>query len=519
MGRLAERAHNEDVARSTIMLLLLMSLSSASASAQTTGLSEGESLARALEANPSLRAALLEVVAAHEATRSAELSRVPTFRASASGAYQESFSGTADGVALNDSQNVSVGVGVDWTSDVGTTLSVDLDSSASWRTVNRDPSTTQLYRIGPNYNAQLMASLRQPLLRGRRDDVLSAERSARASETQAAANRDVRVSEAVRDVLAAHWELWYAERALDVQVAAEERATRQRLDAEAQVELGTLARAEALRYASEELAIQESRRSAELAVEQQRVTLAELLVVPAAALSVHGAEPDAPEVAALDGLVAAALRHSPEIRAADAAIEAAQAQVHAAEDAARARLDLVASAGLVALWADDSLSGLQLPNDRPGFIASGGIELELPLRRSSADAELARSQSLLDAALLEREATERSVDATVTRSRAGAAAARTLLPSVSTRARLAEDLAEAERERVALGTATVSDLLDAQQSAREAELSRLRALVDVVLAARELEHAAGTLTERFSLRYADDGRSLASTNSVEGNAE
>ncbi|MBO6938657.1 MAG: TolC family protein [Deltaproteobacteria bacterium] len=480
--------------------LLVVALPSA-VSAQSLRVSDA--LGAALQANPSVRASLFDVLAAREATRAAEDARVPVFRASVDGSFRESFSGTAEGVTLNDSRALSAGVGLDWTSEVGTTLSIDLTTSSSWRTVNRDPSTTTSFTIGPNYDAQLLATVRQPLLRGAgRDATLANERAARASATATNASRETEVSGVIRDVLSAYWELWYAERALDVQQGAVELAERQLRDADAQVELGSLAPADRLRFASELASLRETRRSAELTVATQRLTLARLVAAEANALSVDPEAPTQPSLGELRSLLARAAAQSPELAALDANVEQAEQNALSARNAARARVDLVGSAGMVTLWADDTLSGLQLPTGRPGFVVTGGLEVELPLGSSTADARRAQAEAQLEAARARREAGDWSVRTAVTTAYESAASAADRVPLAAETATVAEALAEAERARLELGTSTPSDLVEAQQSAREAELRRLRALVDAVVAARELEHTTGTLLDRFSLRAA-----------------
>ena len=503
--------HTEVVPRSLLVALVLAGSTAASAAAQgttvgpagasTAPLRVADALGAALQANPSVRASLFEVVVAREATRATENARTPVFRASMDGTYRESFSGTADGAVLNDARSVTAGLGLDWTSEVGTTISIDLSTSASWRTVNRDPSTTTSYAIGPNYDTQLLATVRQPLMRGRgRDVTLASERSARAGAEAARANRDLAVSGVIRDLLSAYWELWYAERALEVQRGAEALAEQQLREATAQVALGTLAPAERLRFASELASLRETRRTAELTVATQRFTLAQLLAADADGLSVDPEVPAVPTLGELRVLLEKAERSSPEILALDATLEQARQSALSARDATRAQVDLVGSAGMVTLWADDSLPGLQLPTGRPGFIVSGGLEIELPLGSSAADAQRAQAEAQLEVAQAQRQVGNLNGSTAVLSAYESAVTAAERIPLAAESASVAEELATAERGRLELGTSTPSVLVEAQQDAREAELRRLRALVDAMVAVRDLEHTAGVLLDRFSLR-------------------
>ena len=161
---------------------------------------------------------------------------------------------------------------------------------------------------------------------------------------------------------------------------------------------------------------------------------------------------------------------------------------------------MVGSAGMVTLWADDSLPGLQLPTGRPGFIVSGGLEIELPLGSSAADAQRAQAEAQLEVAQAQRQVGTLTVRTAVLSAYESAVTAAERIPLAAESASVAEELATAERGRLELGTSTPSVLVEAQQDAREAELRRLRALVDAMVAVRDLEHTAGVLLDRFSLR-------------------
>lgn len=479
------------------LAVLALALPHVTQAQQTPALSPEDALAVALGQSPEVRALVLDAVAARASTRAAEDARAPVLTASVNGGFRESFSGTAAGAVRNDSRTVDASLGLAWTSDVGTVLSVNLTSGASWRTVNRDPSTTTSFTIGPNYTGQLLVNARQPILRGGgRDAVLATEREAAATEAQSLQQRDTQASAFVRDVLVAYWELWYAERALEVQREATALAQRQSDEARARVELGTLPAADALRFASTLAGLRETERSAEASRTQRAAELARLLGVDA---STATTDPEIPSFATLDALAAQAAERSPELLALEAAVEAARQRTIAARNAARARLDFVASAGMVTLWADDMLPGAQLPGGRPGFVATGGLELELPVGSAAADAQHDRAQAQLEAAEARLEAGRLTLRASLATAHEQAADARDRIALATEAADVAERLAEAERGRLELGTTTPADLVIAQQDARAAALRRLRTVVDAVTSARRLEDTAGVLLDRFSL--------------------
>ncbi len=469
-------------------------------------------LARAIDANPDVRSALLTVLASRQGTRATEEARGPVATASLNGSYRESFAGTTDGVVRNNSQDVALGLGLSWTSDVGSVVSIDLSSSASWRTVNRDPGTSTSVSIGPNYQSQLLATFRQPLLRGGgRDAVLATEREAQATERQTIAQQEVAVSAVVRDVLLAYWELWYAERALAVQVEAQSLAERQLAEAEQRVELGALAPAEALRFRSSLASLRDSRRSAELLRTTRRIELARLLATSPTAIDVADTPPTTRPLGELRALLQTAESHSPDLVALAASVEAAEQRLRAARNQSRAQLDFVASAGLLTFWADDALPGAQLPGGRPGFVATGGLELELPIGSSAQDARHEQASTLLASAELDHEAGIGLLRATLESRYEEVLAATERVPLATESASIAEQLAEAERGRLELGTTTTIALLEAQQTARESELGRLRAEVDTATAMHRLEHDAGILVDRFGLQPVASAASASST--------
>jgi outer membrane protein len=471
-------------------------------------------LERALAANPGLRAALLDAVAAREAHRAAVNSRRPAFVASLDARQAESLSGTASGVVRNLNREGVASVGLRYTTDWGTVVTLDVTSALQVREVNRDPSTTQLFRIGPNYSGEARITARQPLLRGAGADVILAEVEQTAATEEAARQDRVRVtSQLVQDLLVAYWELWYADRALAVQRESLGVTERQREETRLRAEtLGTAARTDVLVFATEAGSIRESLATADAARRSRAIELGRFLAVgPDASLAfVPEAEmPDVPAAPTTDRLLAVARASSPELAAISAELDATRVQVRAARDASRARLDLFGTAGLVGLWNDDwtpsasvltdPLPGLALPGGRPAVYVTLGLELELPMGPSRGRAEYAQSRAQLGAAEARYEASLLAIDARIASLREELDAARQRASLARETAELASELAEAERHRLRLGTTTSFDVLRAQQQERETELRGLRALVDAVTTSLRLDHAAGRLLERFSL--------------------
>ncbi len=472
-------------------------------------LGPGEALALALQANPSLRASLRELCAARAEAEAASASRMPAFVASGSGSVNENIAGTAAGAVRTRSSTVTESIGLRYTTAVGTVLSLDLSGTTQWREVNRDPSTTTLFLIGPTHAAQMVVQARQPLLRGAgRDAVLAAERQAEVRAEAASLDTAQASSQLVVDVLTAYWELWRAERALEVEHRAVTLAEQQWIDAQRRAQLGTLAPADVLRFATERAARAQASSLAATSVVARTLELARLLGAPlssASQLVTEDAPPEEPPPFALPSLTAALVRSSPALASLAADVEAARVQYAASVDATQARLDLTGSAGVAGLWTDDAFQGWALPGGRPAVVASVGLELELPLVASVTRARRAAARATLDAAELRLEAEIARVEATLASVHAELEGARARIRLAGETAELASLAAEAERGRNAIGTSTPTALLEAQQNERTSRLEAMRTRVDAELAALRVAHAAGVLLDRFSLAVPEGG--------------
>jgi outer membrane protein len=486
--------------RMTPALISALLFWSVSASAQT--LTPEQAVSRALRQNPDLRAAIVDVRSADAAARAADDARTPVLLLSADGQYQERFSSTTVGPARNSDQGFGFGAGLLYTTDLGTSLSIDFGTSALWRDVNRDPTSATSLTIGPTFTSEVVVGARQPLLRGAGTDaMLSASRQAHANRNAVGFTRDAEASSLVADVLSAYWELWYAERTLEVQRAALSVSEQQLADARVREgTLGTMARTDVLRFESEVASLRESIAGAESSQATRAIELGRLLGMrPAEAMSlaIRAEAPSVSTPASLRELADRARSRSSELLALEARLEAARHRVAGADREDMPRLDVTASVGFSGLWLeDDSLSGLQLPDDRPAITGLVGLELELPLGSDRAAAEHDGAVADLEAAEIRFDSRARSIEAEVASLRTEIVTAQRRVDLAAEAARISSELATAEEQRLTLGTGTTADVVLAQQDAREKELRRLRALVDLASAELRLQHATGDLVDR-----------------------
>ena len=208
----------------------------------------------------------------------------------------------------------------------GMTITGRVDGIRSLRAASLQAGSANIVTTGPGYgfNAQLTVS--QSLLRGFGETVGYASLyQARADRAGFDATRDRTASGLLRDTLVAYWELWYAERALEIQHSAHDVIQRQRDDAQRRADLGALSGADVLTLEAQLAAIDTTIATAELTVANAGIVLARLLgrregaVLP----STEPAPPHLSSVGTADA-VSNAVDHAPEVIEARARIESAR---------------------------------------------------------------------------------------------------------------------------------------------------------------------------------------------------
>jgi outer membrane protein len=347
--------------------------------------------------------------------------------------------------------------------------------------------STPLFPNLPN-SSLARADLALPVFTGLRleNNASAAGHDRAAAEQDLAAGRGALRLETVR----AYWELVATRSAL----AASERALAA-LDAH-----GKAARdrkAQGLVAANEVLAVDVARERTELvqlrasaAVEVAGANLARLVGLPDdtdfALDPADSADADT-TVAAADALVARALAHRPELRAADERTRAAEKRKGAAQGALLPQVSLLASA-LTARPNDRFLPRTDSWNSSwsVGVSASWSI---LDGGRSWADAAQRAAQAR--AAELGEEDLARRVRQDVTARRLDLASAVRAQAVAESAVESAHENERVARDRYRAGVLASSDLLDAEVATREAELDLARATADRRVARAALAYAVG----------------------------
>lgn len=484
-----------------LMLAGLTWLAPLGASAQNAAPAQGQRLDQdravqmAMVANPTLQAAVLELKRANESVRF-EDGRYPYILLLDAGVTRTATPGLSNGgVSVSKSDSVDVGAEVSRTFPTGTRASLRVEGS---RDMRREPVES-----GPGYGTSARASITQPLMRGAGTEVGEEQlRVARINRTASELSRDRVASEVARDVLLAYWELWYAERAAQIELGARDLAKRQRDEAQQRVDDGALAPVEVLPFETRVASLEESVVSADTQIRTRSLVLSQRIGSSQAfgpnLLAGGDAEPNATSMPLRTAAIENALTNSPEIRELSAQLRLAQEQVKVSGDSYRPRLDLE---GYV------QVAGLGNREVPPAFEQMGranatslhvGVVYELPLDDARKVTE--RSRDLLAVRVAEqrllsaRQRIQSDIETLFEQERA----ARIRLQLAEKTSEIAEKQVAAQNERFDIGVAIAVEVQQAQDELRQAQLRTVRARVDVVESEIERDHATGRLLERIA---------------------
>jgi outer membrane protein TolC len=490
--------------------LLSLCIAGLARQAAAETLSADQAVSRAATNNPSLRAALLDATAARQGLAAERGARDPNLVAALQAEHSEKAGRAGDpGLDGNGASSRSVTdalssrAAVSYTTEIGTQLELGASTGVSWdkRSWSGTSPLPDNLNLGPSYSAEAYLSARQPLLRGAGRAVqLAPLRQAEAAAQAAESRKQQAASQTALDVLEAYWNLWYAERAVAVQEQAQGVAARLVNDAKLRADtLGTGAQVDVLQFTTSAASIADALSRARAERTTRAIELGRLLgMSPAAARDLQATgDPPAPGPSQEpDELTQAVDASSPELAALRADLQRARSRVSVARNADQPRVDLFATGSIGTLWGDNQ--SFSLAGGRPTYGVLGGIEVELPLGSGRTGADAAAAQAELDAAEARYDAQLQALRAQASSLSVSLQAAADQVSLTSETANAAGQLAEAERQRLLLGTTTSQNVVTAEQTAREAELRRLQALVNQASARFALEHTTGHLLDRFA---------------------
>jgi len=387
----------------------------------------------------------------------------------------------------------------------GMTITGRIDAIRNFRVVQPTATSQTLSTLGPGYGFNAQLNVTQSLLRGFGESVGYAPLySARAARATTDATRDRVASALLRDTLVAYWELWYAERVVEIQHAAHDVIERQRDDAQRRTELGALAGADVLTLEAQLATTETAIANAELARATAAITLARLLgrresgSIPAT----EGTPPHlAPVVVGAE--LARAVEQTPEVMEARAQIETARVASTIAGQALMPVLNVGATLQVLGLGYDDVGQTFSNFGSFTAVQFLGTLLYQTPLDDVQIHMEQERAELAVEAAEQTYEAARAQAVADATTALEADRAATRRLDLTEHAVDVAQRALAAQEERRSLGAGLVIDVLTATQTLRQAELDRARAEVDAQEARLRLLHLLGQLLARFDERAPD----------------
>lgn len=494
--------------------MLLLALSAASPSIASAQMSPSDAIASALAAYPGYQAAAIEVRRARDHVRAEEARYQLVLHLEGNGSFGTQPSLTSSGnlmgiafqgrVVLPYSERVNLIAELQRPFDTGTLVAL---RTTGYRQYGQIPlaGSSSIGTLGPGYGLDVALTVTQPFLRGFGSDVGAADLHAARIELHAReAARDQRASELVRDVLTNYAELWYAQQTVRIDTASRDVAEQQRQMAQGRIEVGTLAPADALSFATRVASMEEALALAEVERRARALALATLLGAAGEGAGLGtsaGMETSVEELPTLSAAptdaeaVALAMARSPQIAQLEAQIEAARQAASIATQAIMPRLDAQAQVAFHGLGLDDVGAAFQQIGTVAAVTAVFSLIYETPLEDTRLHEEEERAHLAIDAAeaaLAEARLTLTQQIETLVQQRA--AAHRRIELAEGTVA-IAGQAVEAAQGRIDAGAAQVALLLDAQEQQRAAELRLARARTDLVVADATLASLTGRLLD------------------------
>ena len=455
-------------------------------------LSASEALYEALRHNPTLRAAGSDLAADQALTQSesARYDATLTLAAGATRTKNPSLSPGSSAVSVSTSDVAETSATLQKTVSTGAQLSASVGASASkssspyvFSSAQGDAGSVVLV-TGPGYLLSARLGVTQPLLRGAGSEVtLAPYRQAVAQQTATERELSRTANALARDVLLAYWELYYASKAVEVDRTAQQTASAQRDDAIRRARTGSLAFADILTFETQLATTEETLLQSELERTSRQNELGRLLGRNRGAGEIEVSEPEAPEPRDLPPeLLSVVLESSPEVAASKANLTVAQVRERTAADAQRPRLDLDAYLQSQGLGNRDVPSAFSQLAGLGVLSAHVGVTFELPLTGTRYRAEARRARATVEVAQDKLEAARNQVLSDMTTLVRKRELARRRIEIATGGFEYARQNLAAKSALFATGSATVLEIIQAQDSLQAADKRLARARVDVVAA-------------------------------------
>jgi outer membrane protein len=451
----------------------------------------------AIAHNPLVEAAIFDLKKAEQDLGAEGYRYYPSLLVAAGATHLQSPSLlSGNGTTVQTSDNYQLASELRHTFSFGTALALRVEGTRFGGQSQFGAGGNQLVILGPGYNLLGKLSLTQPLLRGLGNQIGEAAlRQARLSRTVAEHARDQAASQVLRDVLVAYWELWYNQRAVQIERSAFELAVRQKDDALARIGIGALAQVDAYTFETRVAELEQSLAAAEATAEAQSVELARGLGRG------EGTGPLTPgnlvvptvEARTLAQEVDRALEASAELQRLRTQLEVALDQATVAGESERPRLDLDAYLQAQGLGNQEIPPALQQLFGLEAVSARVGLTLELPLTGSRYQATKESAGLAASAARSRLLSSEQQLRASCATEVVRLEQARRRVTLATRTVELATKSVAAQEERYQQGDAILLQVYEAQDTLRRAQLSLERSRVDAVQASLRLDHLTGVL--------------------------
>ena len=353
------------------------------------------------------------------------------------------------------------------------------------------------------YNSQFDLTFNHPLLRGLGTDVTQANvRKQRIQKDLALLNRQMRAANVLRDVVTGYWELAYATQDLAIRRSAVDLAREQLRITKAQIDVGRLA---PIDQAAVERAIGD--RLQDVAVSEQNLygralDLRKLLGVAAdpgqpmfSAVDVPAATPRQIDVAAE---VRRALDTNPQLRSLKMGLQLTAIDIQTALNTTRPRLDFVGTIGSRGRnpTFPETLAQTAGLDD---LTWSAGLNFQAPIENRAANGQFRAAQLTAEQARLDAGTLELTIRDTVMRVAVQIQTASTRVDLARQTVGFAQQNLEAEKARFSVGRSTNNDVLLRQQELKSAEISVVRATVDLLNSDVAMSAITAEILDRYNV--------------------
>jgi outer membrane protein len=390
--------------------------------------------------------------------------------------------------------------------DIGVARQLESGGSVRLSLENDAVNTNSQFQCGglkTCYSSNFGLTFNHPLLRGFGSDVAMANvRKQRIQQDLALLNRQMRAANVLRDVVTAYWELAYATQDLAIRRSAVDLAREQLRITKAQIDVGRLA---PIDQAAVERAIGD--RLQDVAVSEQNIygralDLRRLLGQPAdpslPVLAATDAPSATPREVDMTAEVRRALESNPQLKSLKAGLQLNAIDIQTAASTVRPRLDFVGTVGSRGRKSNlpDTIAQAAGLDD---LTWSAGLTFQVPVENRTANGQYRAAQLSAEQSRLDAGAFELTLRDTVMRVSAQIRTSSTRVTLAKQTVGFAQQNLEAERARFSVGRSTNNDVLLRQQELKNAEISVVRATVDLMNSDVTLSAVTAEILDRYGL--------------------